>query len=221
MSHVVSAVLSCPVSRCRREKQISTLLTSHIPPSASPLLCFSPKSFQNVITMIKSLLFCGVLGVFLIPAKSDLISVCIEDDQDLRVDCMVEPKPSRINSYEFSWSSGKKEAVINTNVSGAASEAQFRDKSYVEELESHGYRPDSDRLHRDAPTQHHLHVQDLREFCHHHHRERSAASLFSCDSEGFLHVDHGSSHLLANAPLKSTKSRPMSCSYSTQCAIAA
>ncbi|XP_072302245.1 uncharacterized protein [Eucyclogobius newberryi] len=90
--------------------------------------------------MIKSLLFCGTLGLFLIPAKSDLISVCIEDDQDLRVDCLVEPKPSRINSYEFSWSYGSKEAVINTNVSGAASESQFRDKSYVEELESRGYR---------------------------------------------------------------------------------
>lgn len=90
--------------------------------------------------MMKSLLFYGVLGVILIPAKSDLISVCIEDDRDLRVDCLVEPKPSRINSYEFSWSSGNKEAVINTNVSGAASEARFRDKSYVEELEPHGYR---------------------------------------------------------------------------------
>ncbi|CAL1573491.1 unnamed protein product [Knipowitschia caucasica] len=90
--------------------------------------------------MIKSLLFFGLLGVFSIPAKSDLISVCIEDDRDLRVDCMVEPKPSRINSYEFSWSSGSKEAVINTNVSGAASESQFRDKSYVEELEPQGYR---------------------------------------------------------------------------------
>lgn len=92
------------------------------------------------ITMIKSLLLCGVLGVAFVPAKSELISVCIEDDRDLRVDCLVEPKPSRINSYEFSWSSGNKEAVINTNVSGAASEAQFRDKSYVEELEPHGYR---------------------------------------------------------------------------------
>ncbi|KAJ0004512.1 hypothetical protein NQD34_010726 [Periophthalmus magnuspinnatus] len=90
--------------------------------------------------MIKSLYFYGVLGVFLIPVKSDFISLCIEDDRDLRVDCLVEPKLSRINSYEFSWSSGSKEAVINTNVSGAASEPQFRDKSYVEELEPHGYR---------------------------------------------------------------------------------
>uniref|UniRef100_A0A8C6S3K9 Ig-like domain-containing protein n=1 Tax=Neogobius melanostomus TaxID=47308 RepID=A0A8C6S3K9_9GOBI len=90
--------------------------------------------------MIKSLLFYWMLGAVLIPANSDLISVCIEDDQDLRVDCLVEPKPSRINSYEFSWSSGNKEAVINTNVSGAASEALFRDKSYVEELDPHGYR---------------------------------------------------------------------------------
>lgn len=90
--------------------------------------------------MMRYLLFYGVLGAVFISAKSDLISVCIEDDRDLRVDCLVEPKPSRINSYEFSWSSGSNQAVINTNVSGAVSEALFKDKSYVEELEPHGYR---------------------------------------------------------------------------------
>lgn len=78
--------------------------------------------------------------VLLIPAKCDQISVCVEDDGDLRVDCRVEPKPNKINSYEFSWSSGTKESVINTNVSGSSAEGQFKDKSYVEELEPHGYR---------------------------------------------------------------------------------
>ncbi|XP_070700328.1 uncharacterized protein [Pempheris klunzingeri] len=91
--------------------------------------------------MLKSLFVYGVLGVLLIPAKcDDRISVCVEDDNDLRVDCQVEPKPDKISSYEFSWSSGSKESLINTNVSGSAAESQFRDKSSVEELEPHGFR---------------------------------------------------------------------------------
>lgn len=78
--------------------------------------------------------------VLLIPVQPQLISVCLEEDEDLRVDCRIEPKPNKINSYEFSWSSGAREALINTNVSGSAAEAQFRDKSEVVELEPHGYR---------------------------------------------------------------------------------
>lgn len=85
-------------------------------------------------------LYGRVAPVLLIPAKCNPISVCIEDDGDLRVDCRVEPKPNKINSYEFSWSSGNKQSVINTNVSGSPSDSQFKDKSYVEELEPHGYR---------------------------------------------------------------------------------
>ncbi|XP_054899957.1 thy-1 membrane glycoprotein-like [Poeciliopsis prolifica] len=90
--------------------------------------------------MLASLFLSGILGVLLIPVKSQLISVCLEEDEDLRVDCRIEPKPNKINSYEFSWSSGTKEALINTNVSGSAAEAQFRDKSEVVELDPHGYR---------------------------------------------------------------------------------
>lgn len=78
--------------------------------------------------------------VMLIPVQSQLISVCLEEDKDLRVDCRIEPKLNKISSYEFSWSSGTKEALINTNVSGSAAEAQFRDKSEVVELDPHGYR---------------------------------------------------------------------------------
>lgn len=66
--------------------------------------------------------------------------MCVEDDYDLRVDCLTTPTPNQINSYEFSWSSGTTESLINTNVSGSAAEGQFKDKSYVEELEPHGYR---------------------------------------------------------------------------------
>lgn len=79
--------------------------------------------------------------MLLIPASCDPISVCYEDDNDLRVDCWVEPKANKISSYEFSWSSGTKESLINTNVSGSSAESQFKDKSYVEELEEpQGYR---------------------------------------------------------------------------------
>lgn len=78
--------------------------------------------------------------VLLIPAKCGLISVCVEDDRDLRVDCQIEPKPNTINSYEFSWSTGTKESLIHTNVSGSSPDSQFSGKSQVEELEPHGYR---------------------------------------------------------------------------------
>ncbi|XP_026184409.1 thy-1 membrane glycoprotein [Mastacembelus armatus] len=90
--------------------------------------------------MLKSVFVYGVLGVLLIPAKCNPISVCVEDDKNLRVDCQIEPKPNKINSYEFSWSTGTKESVINTNVSGSSVESQFKDKSSVVELEPHGYR---------------------------------------------------------------------------------
>lgn len=80
------------------------------------------------------------ISVLLIPAKCNLISVCVEDDRDLRVDCLIQPKTNKIATYEFSWSSGTKMTLINTNVSGSSPEAHYRDKSYVEELEPHGYR---------------------------------------------------------------------------------
>lgn len=91
--------------------------------------------------MLKSLFVFGVLGVLLTPpAECDLISVCVENDNDLRVDCLIASKPNKINSYEFSWSSGTKEFLIHTNVSGSAAEVKFKDRSYVEELEPSGYR---------------------------------------------------------------------------------
>ncbi|KAM6907843.1 uncharacterized protein FYW49_014391 [Xenentodon cancila] len=90
--------------------------------------------------MLKSLFVCGVLGVLLIPVQSQKISVCLEDDEDLRVDCQIKPDDSKINSYEFSWSSLTKETIINTNVSGLSADRQLREKSEVVELEPHGYR---------------------------------------------------------------------------------
>nr|XP_020454325.1 thy-1 membrane glycoprotein [Monopterus albus] len=89
--------------------------------------------------MLKSLFAYGVLGVFLIPAKCDQISVCV-NDTDLRVDCRIPPTPNKISSYHFSLATEGKEFVINTNVSGSSAETRFQGKSYVVELEPKGYR---------------------------------------------------------------------------------
>lgn len=94
------------------------------------------------------MLFCTLLcsrlcfsSVLLITAESDDITVCLEDDKELRVDCLIsEKKPNKFDTYEFSWSSGTKESLINTNVSGSSAENQFKDKSQVEQLDPHGYR---------------------------------------------------------------------------------
>ncbi|XP_061755349.1 thy-1 membrane glycoprotein-like [Nerophis ophidion] len=83
---------------------------------------------------------CGVLAALLTPARCELIKVCIEEDDHLRVDCRVKAKTNQISSYQFSWSSGSKESLINANVSGLPAESQFRGKSEVTELEPHGYR---------------------------------------------------------------------------------
>ncbi|CAB1433086.1 unnamed protein product [Pleuronectes platessa] len=53
---------------------------------------------------------------------------------------MIQLKSNKYNSYEFSWSPGTKESVINTNVSGSSADSVFKDKSYVQELEPRGYR---------------------------------------------------------------------------------
>ncbi|XP_063342289.1 thy-1 membrane glycoprotein-like [Pelmatolapia mariae] len=90
--------------------------------------------------MLKSLFVYGVLGVMLIPVKSQLITVCVEEDEELRVDCLIEPKPNKINTYQFSWSIGPRQETINTNVSGDSANKEFKDKSRVEELEPVGYR---------------------------------------------------------------------------------
>lgn len=90
--------------------------------------------------MLRSFIIFGVFGVLLAPVQSDPISVCHENDSVLRVDCLIEPQPNKIASYEFSWSSGTKEIIINTNVSGSSADRKFLRKNYVTELEPHGYR---------------------------------------------------------------------------------
>lgn len=79
--------------------------------------------------------------VLLIPAKCDKITVCIEEDKDLRVDCVINSTSNKINDYEFSWSSGTKEVIINTNVSGSVADSQFKGKkNYVTVLPTNIYR---------------------------------------------------------------------------------
>lgn len=78
--------------------------------------------------------------VLLIPAKCDRISVCAEDNKVLRVDCLLEPEPNKLNTFQFSWSSGTKESVFSTNVSGSSPDNEFKGKSTVKELQPHGYR---------------------------------------------------------------------------------
>lgn len=78
--------------------------------------------------------------VLLVPAKCDPISVCIEDDRDLRVDCLLNSKPHKINNYEFLWSSGTKQLLISSNVSGSSVVNQYKGKSEVRPLDPVGYR---------------------------------------------------------------------------------
>lgn len=75
--------------------------------------------------------------VLLIPVKCNNISVCIDNDKDLRVDCLIKPEPNKSNTIQFSWSSGSKHSVIATNDSKSSSDTDF--KSTVKELKPYGY----------------------------------------------------------------------------------
>ncbi|XP_077447759.1 thy-1 membrane glycoprotein [Stigmatopora argus] len=90
--------------------------------------------------MIQHLFMFSIMGMLLRPVWCDSITVCEEDDGDLRVDCLLKANPNKINSYEFSWSSGSKQALINSNVSGLSAEEEFRKVNHVTELEPDGYR---------------------------------------------------------------------------------
>lgn len=83
-------------------------------------------------------LYSSVVSVLLIPAKCNKISLCIEDERDLRVDCLIKPEPSKSNTFQFSWSSGSKESIITTNDSRLPPDTDF--KTTVKELKPHGYR---------------------------------------------------------------------------------
>ncbi|XP_073791447.1 uncharacterized protein isoform X2 [Danio rerio] len=85
-----------------------------------------------------------VLGVLMTPAlcqdDESIMTVCQEEDNDLRVDCPLEPKHSFHTDFEFSMSKGQKEIIINTNISGIMPEPRFRHNTFVTELEPYGFR---------------------------------------------------------------------------------
>lgn len=65
---------------------------------------------------------------------NEKITVCQEEDNDLRVDCPVDsnPNPMRME-YEFSMATRGKETIINTNVSGIMADDKFRrDQAYAD-----------------------------------------------------------------------------------------
>ncbi|KAF7697062.1 hypothetical protein HF521_005480 [Silurus meridionalis] len=70
----------------------------------------------------------------------DKMTVCQEEDNDLRVTCPLRPKPNYHTEFEFSMSKGKREIIINTNVSGTMPEPSFRHNTYVEQLEPYGFK---------------------------------------------------------------------------------
>lgn len=78
-------------------------------------------------------------SVLLVPAKCSNITVCIEENGELRVDCLIHSKALKPESYSFFWSSGPKQMLINSNVSGSSVDNQFKGKSVVTEREL-GYR---------------------------------------------------------------------------------
>lgn len=68
------------------------------------------------------------------------MTVCQEEDNDLRVTCPLRPKPNFHTEFAFSMSKGTKEITVNTNVSGMMPEPSFRHNTYVEELEPYGFK---------------------------------------------------------------------------------
>ncbi|TSQ12720.1 hypothetical protein Baya_10800 [Bagarius yarrelli] len=68
------------------------------------------------------------------------MTVCQEEDNDLRVTCPLRPKSSYHTEFEFSMSKGRREVIINTNVSGTMPDPSFRHNTYVEELEPYGFK---------------------------------------------------------------------------------
>ncbi|KAG9341478.1 hypothetical protein JZ751_019288 [Albula glossodonta] len=91
--------------------------------------------------MITSLFISSVvLAAFLAPGLCQTIKVCREEDGEVRVDCLIQPKPNTINTFEFSMFKGGKETVIITNVTGITADQSYKGKTRVEQLEPHGYR---------------------------------------------------------------------------------
>ncbi|XDV38732.1 hypothetical protein PO909_008079 [Leuciscus waleckii] len=63
--------------------------------------------------------------------EESVIAVCQEENNDLRVDCLLEPKPNWHTDYEFSMSKGQKETIISTNISGIMPEPKLTIMSFT------------------------------------------------------------------------------------------
>ncbi|KPP57668.1 hypothetical protein Z043_124586 [Scleropages formosus] len=74
------------------------------------------------------------------PGLCDTITVCQEEDKDIRVDCKIESKPNQINNYVFSISKARNEIIINTNSTTEMADRNFNYKSTVVQLGKDGYR---------------------------------------------------------------------------------
>lgn len=68
------------------------------------------------------------------------MAVCQEEDNDLRVTCPLRPEPNYRTDYEFSMTSGSKQIIINTNVSGTMPQHGFRHNTYVVDLQPYGFK---------------------------------------------------------------------------------
>ncbi|TRY99630.1 hypothetical protein DNTS_004822 [Danionella cerebrum] len=84
--------------------------------------------------------FIALMTPVMCQGEESAITVCQEEDEDLRVDCLLEAKPNYHKDYEFSMSKGQKEIIINTNISGIMPEPRFRHNTFVTELEPYGFR---------------------------------------------------------------------------------
>ncbi len=72
--------------------------------------------------------------------EESVITVCQEEDNDLRVDCLLEPRPKLPHRLWVLHVQRPKEIIINTNISGIMPEPKFRHNTFVTELEPYGFR---------------------------------------------------------------------------------
>ncbi|KAL4658608.1 hypothetical protein GN956_G3202 [Arapaima gigas] len=92
-------------------------------------------SFHREADMMSALFKLAVfLLVIVTPSLCKKITVCQEEDRDVRVDCVIEPKPNEIISYIFSMSKGSREYIVNTNSTTVTAAEMFQDISTVEQL---------------------------------------------------------------------------------------
>ncbi|XP_073727383.1 uncharacterized protein [Misgurnus anguillicaudatus] len=87
------------------------------------------------------IVYLGVLiSTVLCQDVENIITICQKENNDLRVNCLLEPKANYHTDFEFSMSKGNRETIINTNISGIMPDPKFRHNTFVEEIEPYGFR---------------------------------------------------------------------------------